>query len=163
MSSPFSRSLPPHPDLAQQKKQSKELLRAHITGDNEARERVRAELPDKLHIALADAQFVLAREYGFTNWAALKQHIDSQAESGASLLGRVHDAFRRHDADAVRRLLLQHPALRARINEPLFSFNSPAIVAYSDDARIVEVLLELGADPNRRSEWWAGGFHPLHG
>jgi hypothetical protein len=28
MSSPFSRSLPSHPDLAQQKKQSKELLRA---------------------------------------------------------------------------------------------------------------------------------------
>jgi ankyrin repeat protein len=24
------------------------------------------------------------------------------------------------------------------------------------------VLLELGADPNRRSGWWAGGFHPLH-
>lgn len=163
MSSPFRRSLPERPDLEQQKRQAKELLQSFAAGDAEAQARVRAELPDKPHIALADAQFVLAREYGFTNWAALKQHIDSHAESGASLLERVHDAFRRHDAAAVRSLLVQHPQLRARINEPLFGFNSPAIVAYSDDARMVEVLLELGADPNRRSEWWAGGFHPLHG
>ncbi len=27
---------------------------------------------------------------------------------------------------------------------------------------MVEVLLEHGADPNRRSDWWAGGFHALH-
>jgi ankyrin repeat protein len=27
---------------------------------------------------------------------------------------------------------------------------------------MVEVLLEFGADPNRRSGWWAGGFHALH-
>jgi ankyrin repeat protein len=26
----------------------------------------------------------------------------------------------------------------------------------------VDVLLELGADPNRRTDWWAGGFHALH-
>ena len=26
----------------------------------------------------------------------------------------------------------------------------------------MDVLLEFGADPNRRSDWWAGGFHPLH-
>jgi ankyrin repeat protein len=24
------------------------------------------------------------------------------------------------------------------------------------------VLLEFGADPNRKSSWWAGGFHPLY-
>jgi hypothetical protein len=27
---------------------------------------------------------------------------------------------------------------------------------------MVEVLLEFGADPNKRSDWWAGGFHALH-
>ena len=163
MSSPFRRSLPDRPDLEQQKRQAKELLQSFAAGDAEAQARIRAELPDKAPIALADAQFVLAREYGFANWAALKQHIDSHAESRATLFDRVHDAFGRHDAAAVRRLLLQHPELRARIDEPLFAFNSPAIVAFSDDARMVEVLLELGADPNRRSEWWAGGFHPLYG
>src|SRR5262249_40002021 len=60
------------------------------------------------------------------------------------------------------RLFVQHPELHARINDPVFSFNSPAIVAYAGDERMVDVLLELGADPNRRSEWWAGGFHALY-
>ena len=55
-----------------------------------------------------------------------------------------------------------HPELRQRINEPVFAFNSPAIVAYAGDAAMVDALLEAGADPNRRSDWWAGGFHPLH-
>jgi ankyrin repeat protein len=163
VSSPFRRSLPDRPDLEQQKRQAKELLQSFTAGGAEARSRIRAELPDKPHITLADAQFVLAREYGFTNWAALKEYIDAQAETAPAPLERVHEAFRRHDASAVRGLLLQHPELRARINDPLFGFNSPAIVAYADDVRMVEVLLELGADPNRRSEWWAGGFHPLHG
>ena len=57
---------------------------------------------------------------------------------------------------------MRHAELRKRINEPVFSFNSPAIVAHANDAAMVDVLLELGADPNRRSDWWAGGFHALH-
>ena len=162
MSSLFRRSLPDRPDLEQQRRQAKELLQSFTAGDAEAQARVRAELPDKKHIVLGDAQFVLAREYGFSNWTALKQHIDSQANNAPSLLERAHDAFRRHDAGAVRRLFVQHAELRARINDPVFSFNSPAIVAYANDPQMVDVLLEFGADPNRRSEWWAGGFHALY-
>src|SRR6188474_761548 len=74
----------------------------------------------------------------------------------------IRDALCRHDAAEVRRLLRDHPGLRQRINEPVFSFNSPAIVAYAGDAAMVDVLLEAGADPNRRSEWWAGPFHALY-
>ena len=70
MSSAFRRTLPAHPDLAQQKKLAKELLRAFRGGDREAIVRMRAELPDKTEISLADAQFVLAREYGFSSWRA---------------------------------------------------------------------------------------------
>ena len=98
MSSPFSRSLPSRPDLAQQKKQAKELLRSFAAGDADALARVRALLPDKQQIALADAQFVLAREYGFANWAALRQHIEAQVDSGRSPLERMHEAFARRDA-----------------------------------------------------------------
>src|SRR5439155_23782952 len=51
----------------------------------------------------------------------------------------------------------------ASINEPLFAFDSPALVAASgSDVAIVDALLEFGADPNRRSSWWTGGFHPLY-
>jgi hypothetical protein len=83
MSSPFGRPLPPRPDLAQQKKLAKELLQSFASGDAEARARVRAVLPDKQKIVLADAQFVLAREWRFSNWAALKQHIESRVEDTA--------------------------------------------------------------------------------
>ena len=54
MSSPFRRTLPGSPSLAQQKKQAKELLQAFAAGDPEARDRVRALLPDKPRIALGD-------------------------------------------------------------------------------------------------------------
>ena len=84
------------------------------------------------------------------------------SERHASPDQSISDALCRHDAAEVRRLLGAHPELRRRINEPIFSFNSPAIVAYADDAAMVEVLLEAGADPNRRSEWWAGPFHALY-
>ena len=162
MSSPFSRSLPSRPDLAQQKKQAKELLRSFAAGDADALARVRALLPDKQQIALADAQFVLAREYGFANWAALRQHIEAGAEPTASPMERMHDAFRRRDAAAMRRLFKRHPEFRELINAPVFPFDSPAIVACADDRAMVDVLLDFGADPNRRSDWWAGGFHALH-
>ncbi|MFI5257763.1 MAG: hypothetical protein ACHQRK_10940 [Gemmatimonadales bacterium] len=75
---------------------------------------------------------------------------------------RMHDAFRRRDVAAIRWLFLDYPALRAHIDDPVAAFDSPAIVAYANDPAIVEVLLEFGADPNRRSKWWAGGFHALH-
>ena len=75
---------------------------------------------------------------------------------------QLHDAFCRNDVAAVRRLLEANPEFRGRINEPVFAFNSPAIVAFANDEAMVDLLLEVGADPNRRSEWWAGPFHALH-
>jgi ankyrin repeat protein len=159
-------SLPAQPSLEQQKKLAKELLKAFRAGDAAAKERMRAQLPDKVRITLADAQFVIAREYGFDNWARLKAHIASI--SPATLNADVHEAFSRafntRDAAEVRHLLKQHPAARALINAPLFSFDSPALVhlAGSADLPLIDVLLEFGADPNRRSGWWAGGWHALH-
>ncbi len=159
---PFRRSLPSDPDLDQQKKQAKDLLRAFEANEPDARKRVRAALPDKPLIALADAQFVLAREYGFDSWPALKRHIEDYRRDKRSPVERLHDAFGRCDARAVRQVLQSHPEFRARINDPAFAFNSPAIVAFADDDAMVEVLLDFGADPNRKSTWWAGGFHALH-
>lgn len=75
----------------------------------------------------------------------------------------MHDAFERRDAGAVRLLLERHPEFREQINAPVFGFAAPGIVAFADDLAMVNVLLDFGADPNRRSDWWAGGFHALHG
>jgi len=75
---------------------------------------------------------------------------------------QLRDAFTSRDLATIRRLLREHDELRTHINDPVAAFNSPPIVAYANDADLVDVLLEFGADPNRRSEWWAGGFHALH-
>ncbi len=74
----------------------------------------------------------------------------------------LHAALQRRDADMARALLSQHVTLRAHLNDPVFAFNAPAIVAYANDVALIDVLLEFGADPNRRSAWWAGPFHALH-
>ena len=165
MTAPSRRSLPPHPDLDQQKKLARELLRAFRAGDAEARARVRARLPDKPTIVLADAQFVLAREYGFAGWAELRRHVEASAAETRPPHEARRSALEARDAKAARRLLRRHPELRARLDEPVFAFDAPAIVYFAgdEDPAIVDVLLEFGADPNRRSDWWAGPFHALYG
>ncbi|HEX6132361.1 MAG TPA: ankyrin repeat domain-containing protein [Longimicrobiales bacterium] len=160
------RSLPSDASLEQQRKQAKELLRALRRGDAAAHERLRRWLPDKRRLTLADAQLVLAREYGFESWVALKQHIEGVV--GDRLTPDIESELRRalaaRDAKAIRSLLTRHPAARSSIDAPLFPFDSTALghAAGAGDLALVEVLLEFGADPNRRSSWWAGGFHPLH-
>ncbi|MEX2285035.1 MAG: hypothetical protein WEE89_21295 [Gemmatimonadota bacterium] len=164
MSSASRRTLLASPDLNQQKKLAKELLRAFRGGDHEAVARVRAQLPDKRVVSLANAQFVLAREYGFASWRELKQHIEQLTLEALPPIEQFRKAVQRRDASALGRVLEQHEAARSAINEPIFGFDSPALVAVSaDDVERVDVLLQFGADPNRRSSWWAGGFHPLHG
>lgn len=162
--SAFRRTLPARADLEQQKKLAKELLAAFRGGDPEARTRVRAELPDKQRIGLTDAQFVLAREYGFASWPALKEHIETLAADRHKPNERFRRAVEDGDAAALRRLLPFREELREVVNECSFGFDSPALVAVAGrgDVELVDALLALGADPNRRSDWWAGGFSPLH-
>jgi ankyrin repeat protein len=163
MASP-RRTLPERPNVEQQHKLAKDLLSAFRGGDDDAIARIRAELPDKTTISLADAQFVLAREYGFVSWKELTSHIErNETHVEASDLFRtlVHDA----DAAKLRDVLRRDGAVRALINEPLFGFESPALTSVAGDdnnIELVDVLLEFGADPNRKSSWWAGGFHPLY-
>jgi hypothetical protein len=166
MSSAFRRTLPARPDLEQQKKLAKELLASFRGGEPEARSRVRAELPDKQRIQLADAQYVLAREYGFKSWRELKARIEAVTVEQLPPLERMKKAVRDRDAKALRRVLQQNELLREAINQPIFSFDSPALVEAAggsgESVEVIDVLLEFGADPNRPSSWWAGGFHPLH-
>jgi len=164
MSSAHRRSLPARANLEQQRKLAKELLAAFHRGDDDARVRVRAELPDKQRIVLADAQFVLAREYGFESWNALREHLESRAVDALPPVEQFKRAVERGDAAALRQVLQRHASARAAINETMFAFGGTALTSTGDgNVDVVDVLLEFGADPNRKSDWWAGGFHPLHG
>ena len=86
MTDPASR-LPAHPSLEQLRKQAKELLRAYRDGDRAASTRFAAIIPRFASAAstdavLADAQFVVAREYGFENWAVLTNHLHQPQSAG---------------------------------------------------------------------------------
>lgn len=74
----MTQSLPSRPSLEHLKNQAKALLRGARSGDHSALERIAAQLRRAEHSSwtLANAQFALAREYGFANWAELKQHVE---------------------------------------------------------------------------------------
>jgi ankyrin repeat protein len=158
------RTLPPRPNLEQQKKLAKDLITGFRRGDAEALSRVRDQLPDKKAIKLADAQYVLAREYGFASWRELTERIEELVTKELPLIERFKRAVNSGDAKALRAMRTQLAEVRALVNKPMFGFDSPALVsvAGNGDVDVVDALLELGADPNRASNWWAGGFHPLY-
>src|SRR5579862_6874037 len=97
----MSRQLPPSPSLEQLKKQAKSLLKRHQAADSEVLTRIRENharwknLSKKQAAAspfvLADAQLVIASEYGFASWSKLQSHVktleaaSSPAETIASL------------------------------------------------------------------------------
>jgi hypothetical protein len=73
----------------------------------------------------------------------------------------LKQALRGDNASVVREILDRLPELKARINEPIGPFDSPAIVSVRSP-EMLDVLLAAGADLNVKSNWWAGGFGLLH-
>src|SRR5690242_1550027 len=76
-------------------------------------------------------------------------------------LERIKRAFHADDSASVRTLLNDHPALAARIDEPIGPFGTPAIVNVRS-ADMLDVLVDAGANLDAKSNWWAGGFGLLH-
>ncbi len=66
------------------------------------------------------------------------------------------------DANRVRELLQRHPELRAKIDQPLpgYGFGIHALFAavQRTGRATIDALLAAGANINKRTEWWAGGF-----
>lgn len=111
--------LPARPSLEQLRKQAKELLKDCRAGLPDAVARVGAIIPrlsDSTQtdsITLADAQFVLAREYGFESWAALVRHIETinpaEHQKRYEQLATDFVAAYQGDAEALERLNDQLP------------------------------------------------------
>lgn len=87
----MTRSLSPHPDLDQIKRQAKEIRGAHDARDQSVcpvlrrlRRFTDASDSDILQspLSLHEAQYALAMDYGFTSWHALKQHVLTTTQAG---------------------------------------------------------------------------------
>jgi ankyrin repeat protein len=80
-------------------------------------------------------------------------------------LDALEHAIKNNDAAAVARVLDEHPDLKEGLDAPLphGSFGQTALLAAVGRANreMIDTLLRAGADINRKSHWWAGGFHVL--
>jgi hypothetical protein len=142
-----SRRLPERPHLDVPRREARELLAACRKDDQDALERVRRRHPKlkntaaiPLSFKLSDAQLVVAREYGFSSWAMLKQRIG--ADSAATAL---RDAIRADDRAAVIAILRAQPEL---LHLPVLSGNWGPPMSHAANLgrmEIVRACAELGA------------------
>ena len=90
------RSLPDRPNLRHLKDQAKNLLKAGGVK------------------SLTEAQFQIARLYGFASWPKLKAHVDLLEETG-----QLKQAIDTNNLDTVKTLMTRNPTLhRARLVMP---------------------------------------------
>ena len=138
-----AKELPARPNLEQYKKLAKDLVKAFRSADSTAMRRIKdhfqLERPptwEELHAAtprrsgkpsdsairspkfvLADAQFLIARWYGFESWPAFRKHVEAFARksSPVSTFESAVEAVITGDAATLDRLLHENPELvRAR-------------------------------------------------
>jgi ankyrin repeat protein len=160
----MSPALPARPSLEHLKKQAKELLHSVEAKDPTAVERFRSLGIASSGAKLADAQHVIAREYGFSSWTVLKEHVES-LEADENPRTALIDAAQADDVAKARALLQRHATLRAQIKDPWpeipFGGRPIGAAAQHKSKEMVDLLLEFGADINARSDWWAGSFGVL--
>lgn len=142
----MSKKLPERADLRQLKIQAKELLTSlRENGNSNAK--------------LSDAQFELAKEYGFASWPKLVEAVEHP-----NLVRLFKDAVASGNIDKVQKLVSNLPNAVEFVNQPHFDFDSMAIHRAAQQANnqsLLKALVDLGADPNLNTQWWAGGFSPL--
>lgn len=160
----MSPALPARPSLEHLKKQAKELLHSAEATEPAAVQRFRSLGIASSNAKLADAQHVIAREYGFSSWSVLKEHVES-AETEENPRKALIDAAQADDVTKARALLQRHATLRAQIKDPWpeipFGGRPIGAAAQHKSKEMVDLLLEFGADINARSDWWAGSFGVL--
>ena len=142
-------TLPAHPSLDQLRHQAKDLLRAARSGDAAAAARLAAVSDPP---TLSAAQLVVAREYGFPSWPALKAEVDARAASLDQLAAEFCVASVRDWTGRAVRLLAQTPEIAG---------HSLATALMLGDA--VRVRDEIARDPAAatRSDPRTG-WTPLH-
>lgn len=145
-----SRGLPERPHLDVPRREARELLDQWRDGQDDALERIRHRHPKyrdadrstltTAQLRLSDAQLVVAREYGFVSWSALKHRIELNAEAG-----KLERAIRRDDRATVVRILREHPEM---LDLPVWSGNwGPPMSHAANLGRldIIKAIAQLGA------------------
>jgi len=115
-----SQQLPQSPSLEHLRKQAKALLHAAHAQEDTALERFRqlpalsSKTPAELvamRLALHDAQSVIAREYGFTSWKTLAEHVEERTLTFAAAIDEFIRCASGHLPERAGRLLALHPGI----------------------------------------------------
>ncbi len=107
-------------------------------------------------VLLAEAQLDLARRHGHARWDELVRRVEALrtgAEPPTPFL-LAYRAVEDDDLDALRELLDAHPDL-VRVR----GTNGNDLLGMANDLRLVQLLLDRGADPNRGNDY---GWTKLH-
>jgi ankyrin repeat protein len=121
-------ALPERPNLEWLRKQAKRRL-----------VELRRVRPDA---QLAEAQFDLAKDFGFSSWRELKAQVDA-----LTVEGRLIAAAKNGDAAALDALLAAHPDA---LDSSVPPYGATLLHAGARHAAVVDVLLRRGLDPNAR-------------
>jgi ankyrin repeat protein len=126
-----------NPDIGQLKRQARELLEAYRTQQPDAVAEVsfHHRTATSETFALHDAQFVLARSYGFESWPKLNAAVDGVTST------KLHQAVQNGDLTGVHELLTRRPELGRGEMRAL------QIAVLKRDLAMAKLLLEFGADP----------------
>lgn len=75
---------------------------------------------------------------------------------------KFFDAIKSGDVQKVRACVKDDPALLSSYDYNAFGATPLTLVAFKKDREMIELLIELGADLERRSDWEMGPWSPLH-
>ena len=131
-SAPAPLSLPDNPNLDWLRKQAKRRLAELREANTDAQ--------------LADAQFELAKQFGFSSWRALKTHVDS-----LTVNGELVDAARNGDVNVLTALLDKHPD-RVHVRSKPYEWSLLHHAASKGHVAAVDLLLRRGQDVNTREK-----------
>jgi ankyrin repeat protein len=147
---PPTRVMRENPDIDQLRRQARELLEAYRAQSPDAVFEVEAyhRAATPATFVLHDAQFVLARAYGFESWPKLKAGVEGVTTK------RLHDAVKKGDLKEVRGLLARRPEIVDLLpGGPSGSeIRALHIAVMARDVEMTRLLLEAGAD-TRHGIW----------
>lgn len=114
----MSRALPRKPHIDSLKKQARQLLQAHREGRPESLRSIRTYMPHlgslsdeavlQRPFTLQQAQCVLSREYGFSNWAELVRAVEIIRQAESAMLSQVDAAL--SNGQSIHVLIPEHMA-----------------------------------------------------
>ncbi len=94
----------------------------------------------------------------------LQSHVETIARQ-ADPMEALARAVLADETARAQEILTAHPQLRPRLNDPIpdYGFGATLLIAavQRTNQDIIDLLLRAGADINKRSHWWAGGFGVL--